>query len=163
MIQELLRKFQRQKLNEIQGTLRQHHKLWRQVEKDRGQDFTPCQISEKHSFLLQGSCGTANWSALLIAHLPKLSQIKLLCLYTEGLGCPSAGPWQDEGIDWQHPHEFHQGKSKVLHIEEMSLAQQFRLETKKLWSTLWERKVGVCWTRSWTRFSSVPVQQWGLN
>lgn len=154
MIQELLRKYKKAKAEWATGNIKATPQTVEPSGKGQKPRLHLARSLEDTAFSFREAVGTANWSAFLVTHLPKLSQVKLLCLYTGGLGCPSVGPWQAKGMGWQHPHEFHQGKSNVLHVGENSPVQQFRLGTDSLSNTLWEKKVEIWWTRSWPWDSS---------
>ena len=163
MIQELLRKYKKAKAEWAKGNIKATPQTVEPSGKGQRPRLHLARSLTDTAFSFREVVGTANWSALLITLLPKLNQVELLCLYTGWLGCPSAGHWQAKDIGWQHPHEFYQGKSKVLHVGENSPMQQFRLGTDRPGSTLWEMKVGVWRTRIWTWVSSVLMQQWVLT
>jgi len=93
------------------------------------------------NFSFREVVGTANWSALLITHLPKLSQVKLLCWHPGDLGCHS-GCLNKLKAFWQDPHELHWGKSKVFHIRENNSMQQYKVRSSWLSSTLKEKESG---------------------
>lgn len=92
----------------------------------------PLPRSQKDTaFCFSEAAGTANWSPLLMTHLPELSQVKFSCLYTGGLCCPSLGPWQAQRFVLTAPSWISSRQIQSLTCGAKSPRKQLRLGTDR--------------------------------